>query len=644
MSCSYKDELLPMAVDLGNRLLLAFDTATGIPYSRINLRHGLDALSRKNTATCTACAGTMLLEFGALSRFVGDPKFERAARRAMEALWSRRAVNTELVGETINITSGAWARTDAGIGAGIDSYYEYLLKSYILFGDETYFNVFELHYDSVMSHLRSGPFIFHGNMHRPKVVVRSHLDSLQMFWPGLQVLHGDLDNAKEMHRMHCELAQRYDFAPEGYTTEFNVHWGNWPLRPEFIESTYFLYKATKDPFYLDVGKQMVDDLQKFTKVECGFAAIMDVRKKTHEDKMDSFFLAETVKYLYLLFAEPEDVIVDMDDFVCTTEAHFLPLSLSRVNLSYTPFNPIPSPTPSPSAHPTRPARRPGCVAHHPAWSKTAFMALVGLGPGSRQCFRPTYELYAAAAKNGGATKIVISDADNFGPPVPYDPKKFIPPDGLNVNRQSDLDFLRSMGIFVNKVEEGIRLTHHATLDSSNGQGLDYMKRLIQMSAQREKVMDNPVGMASIRLASPTDVVGTVMRAGQAAFGANLDEYDEVYGGTVVVAEPLTGCEDFTNHGSMSDRVVLVQRGQCMFVDKVRNAQAAGAAAVIVMDDRPVLKHTKPFTMSGDGNDDDIIIPAVFVNSADGVMLKQLVNKWGATFSVEISSTVWDAPT
>ena len=77
----------------------------------------------------------MLLEFGALSRFTGDPRFETAARRAMEALWSRRAVNTHLVGETINVTTGRWARTDSGIGAGIDSYYEYLFKSYILFGD-----------------------------------------------------------------------------------------------------------------------------------------------------------------------------------------------------------------------------------------------------------------------------------------------------------------------------------------------------------------------------------------------------------------------------------------------------------------------------------------------------------------------------
>jgi hypothetical protein len=148
--------------------------------------------------------------------------------------------------------------------------------------------------------------------------------------------------------MHFELARRYDFSPEGYTLDFKVHWGNWPLRPEFIESTYFLYQATKvsralcrgvklrafsallraltralflcpclgwlwcvyvfgifsdaqhsrtllqDPFYLEVGKQMVDDLKQFAKVKCGYAAIQDVRKKSHEDKMDSFFLTETV--------------------------------------------------------------------------------------------------------------------------------------------------------------------------------------------------------------------------------------------------------------------------------------------------------------------------------------------------------------
>lgn len=48
-------------------------------------------------------------------------------------------------------------------------------------------------------------------------------------------------------------------------------------------------------------------------------------------RMDSFVLAETLKYLYLLFANKEELTLEVDDFVFTTEAHLLPLSLARIN-------------------------------------------------------------------------------------------------------------------------------------------------------------------------------------------------------------------------------------------------------------------------------------------------------------------------
>lgn len=69
----YRGELLDMALDIGTRLYKAFNTQTGLPYTRINLKRGLDRLSRMNDATCTACAGTLLLEFAALSRYVCGP-------------------------------------------------------------------------------------------------------------------------------------------------------------------------------------------------------------------------------------------------------------------------------------------------------------------------------------------------------------------------------------------------------------------------------------------------------------------------------------------------------------------------------------------------------------------------------------------
>ena len=128
--------------------------------------------------------------------------------------------------------------------------------------------------------------------------------------------------------MLYQVMRRHNFIPEAFTTDFQVHWGNHPLRPEFLESTYFLYVATNDPYYLEVGKHVLRSLQKYARVPCGYAAVNDVRTGKQEDRMDSFVLAETFKYLYLLFADTEDLILNLDEFIFTTEGHLLPLTLS----------------------------------------------------------------------------------------------------------------------------------------------------------------------------------------------------------------------------------------------------------------------------------------------------------------------------
>ena len=68
--------------------------------------------------TCTACAGTNILEFAALSRLTGNPEYELRAKKAMEVIWERRHQGHDLVGTTINIHSGEWTRRDSGVGAG----------------------------------------------------------------------------------------------------------------------------------------------------------------------------------------------------------------------------------------------------------------------------------------------------------------------------------------------------------------------------------------------------------------------------------------------------------------------------------------------------------------------------------------------
>lgn len=129
--------------------------------------------------------------------------------------------------------------------------------------------------------------------------------------------------------------QRHTFIPEAFTTDFQVHWGNHPLRPEFLESTYFLYSATNDPYYLEVGRTVLNSLQKFARVPCGYAAVNDVRTRKQEDRMDSFVLSETLKYLYLLFADKDDLVLNLDKFIFTTEGHLLPLSLAGYNTTKT---------------------------------------------------------------------------------------------------------------------------------------------------------------------------------------------------------------------------------------------------------------------------------------------------------------------
>uniref|UniRef100_A0A3B4BMC0 alpha-1,2-Mannosidase n=1 Tax=Periophthalmus magnuspinnatus TaxID=409849 RepID=A0A3B4BMC0_9GOBI len=325
----YRDELLHMAKDLGHRLLPAFNTTSGLPYPKAFL----NPLSRigTETDTCTACAGTMILEFAALSRLSGDSVFEKHARKALDVLWNRRQKESDLVGTVINIHNGEWIRRgkNSGVGAGIDSYYEYLMKAYILLGDHVFLERFNIHYNAIMKYISQPPLLLNVHMHNPTVSVRSWMDSLLAFFPGLQVLRGDLKPAIETHEMLYQVTKQHKFLPE-VLLYINIlfHWGQHLLRPEFAESTYYLYKATGDHYYLRVGQSIVEKLNVYARVPCGFAAVQDVRTGTHEDRMDSFFLAEMFKYLYLLFSEKSQLPINIDDYVFTTEAHLLPVSLS----------------------------------------------------------------------------------------------------------------------------------------------------------------------------------------------------------------------------------------------------------------------------------------------------------------------------
>jgi len=91
------------------------------------------------------------------------------------------------------------------------------------------------------------------------------------------------------------------------------------LRPEIIESAYYLAFFTKDQRYQEMGSTFLLSLVRYSKTDAGFAALSDVETKSKKDSMESYFLAETLKYLYLLFAPRETL--DLNKVVFNTEAH-----------------------------------------------------------------------------------------------------------------------------------------------------------------------------------------------------------------------------------------------------------------------------------------------------------------------------------
>ena len=318
--------LLSMAKDLGDRLLPAFDTPTSLPFSRINLKHGVEA--KEPEETCAAATTSLTLEFTLLSQLTGNASYEHAARTSFMNTWARRVPSTGLLGNQIGVKHGYWMLPGtSSTGAGIDSFFEYAFKGAVLFDDDEYMNVWDDAYRSVLQHVRApNGHLYRGVHVRHARPAGTLVDSLSAFWPGLQVIAGDVENAIKSHLLYWHLWQKHSAMPEGFDyVNKTVHWAGYPLRPEFIESTYWLYRATGDSFYLDVGKRILKDLEKRTKVRCGFAVLHNIQTGAKEDRMESFMLSETLKYLWLLFDESNPINHQVAGTIFTTEGHILRL-------------------------------------------------------------------------------------------------------------------------------------------------------------------------------------------------------------------------------------------------------------------------------------------------------------------------------
>lgn len=149
-------------------------------------------------------------------------------------------------------------------------------------------------------------------------------DSLSCFYPGLLSMVGELDEAITIHLLPTAVWNRYSGLPERWNVatghvEAGLGWNGG--RPEFTESTYYIYLATKDPWYLHVGEMVLRDLKRRCWTACGWAGLQDVRTGEMTNRMESFFLGETAQYLYMLF-DTEHPLNQIDKpYVFSTEGH-----------------------------------------------------------------------------------------------------------------------------------------------------------------------------------------------------------------------------------------------------------------------------------------------------------------------------------
>jgi hypothetical protein len=365
------------AEEVASLLLPAFKTPTGIAKHQVSYNWG-DAYATNedwcNGQSILAEAGTMQLELRFLSLITGNRDYADHAQRftqhvlkTMDRGWPTNRelyLNADaptmphkgLFPTFVDPNSGKWSGA-ASLASLSDSFYEYQLKQWILFGDaellELYENAVEAILSTLLKYTTEKHFAYVGHT---GIGFEPTLDHLTCFVPGMLILgvmqgaHDSKDHPRdhrswgpdEVSRAAVDLAatcyRLYLESPTGIAPEvvhFNTTGGytvsdpKYLLRPETLESLFYLYRYTRDSKYRDWGWAIVDAIERHCRTPAGYSALKSVMEvpPTMTDKMESFFFAETLKYAYLLFSDDSDSL-SLDEFVFNTEGHPFKIQLA----------------------------------------------------------------------------------------------------------------------------------------------------------------------------------------------------------------------------------------------------------------------------------------------------------------------------
>lgn len=354
---SGRPAFLERALELGERLLPALNSTSGFPMPRWNLARGLGktTYNAAKEPTILAEAGSLQLEFRYLSAVSGDMRFSKAAEVCSEAIRATGA--SGILPVHLSPPEGGppqLMRDTKAMGALADSYYEYLLKQWLQSPEETQYK------DEWMAVMDDLPGLVHPDPRKEssggdKLQLTEldfrggriwKMDHLSCFVPGMVALglmnvpKGDIHGGRNASWfrmaeglttscMHLWKDTKTGLAPEyvllhksGNGQKYIEDGGKHSfLRPETAESLFYLHRLTGNNKYRKWGKKLFRAIVEHAKVPGGYASVKDVNRIPTEkmDEMQSFVMAETLKYLYLLFSPPETL--DLERFVLNTEGH-----------------------------------------------------------------------------------------------------------------------------------------------------------------------------------------------------------------------------------------------------------------------------------------------------------------------------------
>lgn len=328
------------AQELAERLLPAWDTPTGIPLTTIHLASGSASNPHwTGGSSVLADLGTEQVELIALTQRTGVAKY---AEKAENVVLKLREIfpGDGLLPIYISPHSGRPTNQKITFGAMGDSFYEYLLKVWIM-GNRTevvqhYRDMWEQSMEGLISLVKkSSPSSYVYIAERNGESLFDKMDELACFAPGMLALGADgaspakaaqyLEIAEGLAKTcyNFYMSTRTHLAGENYHfrdgQDMTVGMAYNILRPETIESLFYLWRKTGDAKYREWGWDIFQAFEGHSRIATGYVGLRDVNSGEKDDMMQSFFLAETLKYLYLLFS-PSSVI-PLDEWVFNTEAH-----------------------------------------------------------------------------------------------------------------------------------------------------------------------------------------------------------------------------------------------------------------------------------------------------------------------------------